>query len=141
MDVSPRWPTPEEQHQALHWTRRVPRPKAGDCADYLLAGRQEAWDESEAKRLAYEQGVAERRAERESAAAQAEAERTKAFEASEAEKAKQRESVLRGQYLSVPGNTQESWTRDRARVLSDDAVTRMRTAQSGALISPAAMLR
>lgn len=136
-----RWPTPEEQRQDIVWTARVARPKAGDCADYLLAGRQEEWDEGEAKRLAHESAIAEMRAERQAAQDKAQAERTQAFEAEEAAKAKARETMLRGQYLSVPGNTQEGWERDRDRVLSNDAMKRMESYQGGALISPAAMLR
>ena len=132
------WPTPEEQRQDLHWTARVARPKAGDCADFLLAGRQEAWDESEAKRLAYEQGVAERRAERESAAAQAKAQHDAEFAAREAKRAEQLEADARARYLAAGG---ANWEEDRDAVLQREVLRRMESHQSGALISPAQMLR
>lgn len=61
------------------------------------------------------------------------------YEAKQAEAAKQREDMLRGRYLSS-GGTLDGWKRDRDRVLSDDAVNRMRTAHGGALISPADFL-
>lgn len=135
-----RWPSPEEQRQDLHWTAHTPRPQAGDCADFLLAGRQEQWDEGEAQRQKHEAAVAEMRAERESADEKAKAERDAEFAAREARLAAVQEGLLRARYLSS-GGTLEGWERDRDRVLSNDAMKRMESYQGGALISPAEMLR
>ena len=142
MDKAIPFPT-EQERRNFFWTKKTPRPTA-ETYPYrvpALSEVQAIWDAADERVREHEERIEELRAEREAASTKAKAERDAEFAAREAEKAKQRESVLRGQYLSVPGNTEEGWERDRARVLSDDAVTRMRTAQSGALISPAAMLR
>lgn len=60
----------------------------------------------------------------------------RAFEAGQAEAAKEREARLRADYLSVPGNAESGWQRDKARILADDAIGRMRAAQGGSLIAP-----
>jgi hypothetical protein len=60
------------------------------------------------------------------------------YEAKQAEAAKTREDLLRGRYLSS-GGTEDGWRRDKARVLSDDAVNRFQR-HSGSLISPAEFL-
>lgn len=135
------WPTPEQQRGDIGWTARIPRPVAGDCEPYLLAGRQEQWDEAEGKREAYEKRGAEMRQERETAEAEAAAERKKAYQATEAKKAKDAEDLARGAYLASGGTT-EGWQRDRERVLADAAMERFEQHQrrGGSLISREAML-
>lgn len=132
-----RWPSPEQQRQDIAWTVRVPRPKAGDCADYLLGGRQEQWDESEAKRLAHEAAIAEMRAERAAVKEKAAVERDAAFQAAEVEKAKQREEHARIRYLAAGGS---DWEQDKDAVLRAEVLRRMDDHQGGALISPREMV-
>lgn len=56
-----------------------------------------------------------------------------AYEARQAEAAKTREDLLHGRYLSS-GGTESGWARDKARILSDDAVNRFQR-QSGSLLT------
>lgn len=136
------WPTPEEQAQNIAWTVRIPRPKTGDCADYLLTGRQEQWDAAEAQRQTHEAAVAEMRAERSSATEKAEAERVQVFQAAEAEKVKRTEDIARMTFIAS-GGTQAEWEVNRDRLMADLAAERAEQSRrrGGALISPAAMLR
>lgn len=49
--VTTPWPTPKQMAQELAWTAHVPRPVAGTCEGYLLAGRQQLWVEHEQSAL------------------------------------------------------------------------------------------
>lgn len=82
------------------------------------------------------EGVGELTAERLRAERAKREELHRVYEARQAEAAKEREARLRADYLSVPGNAESGWQRDKARILADDAIGRMRATQSGSLIAP-----
>ena len=60
------------------------------------------------------------------------------FEARQAAESQRREEMLRSRYMAS-GGTPEGWARDRARILSDDAINAMQR-QSGSLLTPAEFL-
>jgi hypothetical protein len=133
----PAWPTPEQQRQDLHWTSRVPRPVKGDCEDYLLAGRQEVWDAAEARRQQYQDGVAERRVEREQAAHAQRAKDDERFAALQRQAAERREEELRLNHLAA-GGTNETWASEGPAILAEDRKRRTLegTPQIRSLIGP-----
>lgn len=102
--------------------------------------------ESQDKIAAYEagtsndlSGVSDSTAERLRSERSRREELRQSFEARQAAEAERREAMTRARYLAS-GNTEADWARDKARVLSDDAMARMRAKQGGALISAAEML-
>lgn len=137
----PAWPSPEDQRQDLHWTTRVPRPVAGDCEPYLLSGRQQAWDEAEQRRQRYEDGVAERRAEREERERETRARESAAFDALQEQAAERRVEQLRLNHLSA-GGTNGTWAAEKDAILAEDRKRRTLegTPQIQSLISPRQMV-
>lgn len=98
--------------------------------------KMDAYERGESNDLA---GIAEPTAEKLRAERAKREELRRVFDAKQAEAATQREAMTKARYLAA-GNTEADWARDKARVLSDDAMARMHAKQGGALISPAEMM-
>jgi len=99
-------------------------------------------NEVHAKIAAYEAGtssdlagIAELTADRLRAERAKREELHRVFDAKQAEAAKEREAMAKARYLAA-GNSESNWTRDRDRVLGDEAMARMRAKQGGSLIAP-----